>query len=40
MDYLVKTETFEGPVHVLLSMIQDRKLHVSEVSLAEVTDDF
>ena len=40
MDYLVKTESFEGPVHVLLSMIEDRKLHVSEISLAAVTEDF
>jgi segregation and condensation protein A len=40
MDYLVKTGDFEGPVHVLLEMIQDRKLHVSEVALASVTEDF
>jgi segregation and condensation protein A len=40
MDYLVKQGTFEGPVHLLLELIQGRKLHVSEVSLAVVTDDF
>lgn len=40
MEYLVKTGEFEGPVHLLLQLIQDRKLHVSEVSLAAVTEDF
>lgn len=40
MDYLVKTEQFEGPVHMLLTMIEHRKMHVSEVSLATVTEDF
>lgn len=40
MEYLIKTEQFQGPVHLLLQLIQDRKLHVSEVSLASVTEDF
>ena len=40
MDYLVKYGEFEGPVHVLLELIQNRKMHVSEVSLAAVTEDF
>lgn len=40
MDYLVKSGEFEGPVHLLLQLIQDRKMHVSEVSLAAVTEDF
>ncbi len=40
MDYLVKTEQFEGPIHVLLTMIEGRKMHVSEISLATVTEDF
>lgn len=40
MEYLVKTGEFEGPVHVLLQLVQDRKLHVSELSLAAVTEDF
>lgn len=40
MDYLVKTGDFEGPIHILLQFIQERKLHVSEVSLATVTEDF
>lgn len=40
MDYLVKSGEFEGPIHLLLELIQGRKLHVSEVSLATVTEDF
>lgn len=40
MDYLVKSESFQGPIHVLLDLIQGRKLHVSEISLASVTEDF
>lgn len=40
MEYLVKTGEFAGPVHVLLQLIQDRKMHVSEISLAAVTEDF
>lgn len=40
MDYLVKSGEFEGPIHVLLNLIQGRKLHVSEISLAHVTEEF
>ncbi len=40
MDYLVKSGEFEGPVHLLLQLIQDRKMHVSEVSLSQVAEDF
>ena len=40
MEYLVKANEFEGPIHVLLGLIQDRKMHVSEISLATVAEDF
>lgn len=40
MEYLVKQGEFEGPIHVLLELIQHRKLHVSEISLSLVTEDF
>lgn len=40
MDYQVTTAAFSGPVHLLLELIQGRKMHVSEVSLAAVTEDF
>ena len=39
-EYVVKTTEFEGPIHLLLKLIEDRKMHVSEVSLASVTEDF
>jgi len=38
--YVVKTNDFEGPIHILLGLIEDRKMHVSEVSLSVVTEDF
>ncbi|MBX4195480.1 segregation/condensation protein A [Candidatus Parcubacteria bacterium] len=40
MDYSVKTAVFEGPLDLLLDLIERRKLFVSDVSLSEVTDDF
>ncbi len=38
--YTVKTPTFEGPLDVLLSLIESRKLFINEISLADVTGDF
>lgn len=38
--YKVKTGSFEGPLDLLLSLIEERKLFVNEVSLAEVTNDY
>ncbi len=38
--FTVKHEKFEGPFEALLELIEKRKLHVSEVSLASVADDF
>lgn len=38
--YTVKTEVFEGPLHLLLDLIEKRKLLINDVSLAEVADDF
>lgn len=39
-EYSVKTSVFEGPLEVLLELIEKRKLFVNEVSLAQVTDDY
>ncbi|HVY35908.1 MAG TPA: ScpA family protein [Candidatus Paceibacterota bacterium] len=36
----VKHEQFEGPLEVLLELIEKRKLFVNDISLAAVTDDF
>ncbi len=38
--YTVKTPVFEGPLGLLLSLIESRKLFVNEISLAKVTDDY
>lgn len=38
--FTIKHEKFEGPLDVLLDLIEERKLHVSDVSLASVADDF
>lgn len=38
--YQLKLPTFEGPLDLLLSVIEKRKLSISDVSLASVSDDF
>ena len=38
--YKVKAGSFEGPLDLLLSLIEQRKLFVNEISLAEVTNDY
>lgn len=38
--YQVKLEKFEGPLGLLLEMIEKRKLSINEVSLAEVTGQY
>ena len=39
-DFLVSAGEFEGPLDLLLSLIEKRKLHISDVSLAEITDAY
>ncbi|MEK7614715.1 MAG: ScpA family protein [Patescibacteria group bacterium] len=38
--YRVKTGSFEGPMELLLSLIEKRKLFINEISIAEVTNDY
>lgn len=38
--YHVKLEHFEGPLDLLYQMIETKKLDITEVSLAQVTDQF
>ena len=38
--YKVNLEAFSGPLDLLLRLIEDRKLHISEISLVEITDDY
>ncbi len=40
MSFQIKTEVFEGPLELLLSLIEKRKLLINDISLAQVTDDF
>ncbi len=36
----VKTSVYEGPLDVLLELIEKRKLLINDISLAEVTDEY
>lgn len=36
----VKTEVFEGPLHLLLELIEKRKLLINDISLAKVADEY
>ncbi len=38
--FKVKIGDFEGPLDLLLTLIEKRKLHISDVSLAQVTEDY
>jgi segregation and condensation protein A len=39
-SFNVRTERFEGPLDLLLSLIEARKLYINEIALAEVTDAY
>lgn len=39
-DFKIKQEAFEGPLDLLLSLIEKRKLLINDISLAKVTDDY
>jgi segregation and condensation protein A len=38
--FKIKIEGFEGPLELLLSLIEKRKLPINDVSLSQVTDDY
>lgn len=38
--FAVKSGTFEGPLDLLLDLIEKRKLHISDVSLSAIADDY
>ncbi len=40
MSFTVKQERFEGPLELLLDLIEKKKLFVNDVSLAKVADDY
>lgn len=39
-DFPVNTEIFEGPLSLLLDLIEKRKLLINEISLSQVTNEF
>lgn len=40
MSYKVKLQQFEGPLDLLLQLIEEQKLDITQVSLAQVTDQY
>lgn len=40
MDFRIEQEKFEGPLELLVELIENEKLSVSEISLAKVADDY
>lgn len=38
--YEIKTEKFAGPLEKLLELIEERKMEITAISLAEITNDF
>jgi segregation and condensation protein A len=39
-DFTIKTEAFEGPLDLLLSLIEKRKLFINDISLSTVTEEY
>ena len=39
-NFSVKTPVFEGPMELLLDLVEKRKLLINDISLAEVTDEY
>jgi segregation and condensation protein A len=39
-EFNIKTEIFEGPLDLLLSLIEKRKLFINDISLSKVADDY
>lgn len=40
MPYAIKTEKFEGPMDLLLGLIESKELSINEICLAEVADGY
>ena len=38
--FKIKTDVFEGPLDLLLSLVEKRKLFINEISLAKIADDY
>jgi segregation and condensation protein A len=40
MSFTIKTQVFEGPLDLLLSLIEKRKLFINDIALSKVADDY
>lgn len=40
VDHYVKTEQFEGPLDMLLDLVEKRKLFINDLALAQVADEY
>lgn len=40
MSFAIKTEAFEGPLELLIELVEKRKLLINDISIAEVTDEY
>lgn len=38
--FAIKTEVFEGPMELLIELVEKRKLLINDISLAQVTDEY
>ena len=39
-SFAIKTETFEGPLELLIELVEKRKLLINDISLSAVTDEY
>lgn len=39
-DFAIKTDVFEGPLDLLIELVEKHKLLINDISLAEVTDEY
>lgn len=40
LGFAIKTPVFEGPLELLIELVEKRKLLINDISLAEVTDEY
>lgn len=40
LGFVIKTESFNGPLDVLLHLIEKRKLFINDISLSKITDEY
>jgi segregation and condensation protein A len=40
MSFQIKMDQFEGPLDLLLTLIESKKLHISEIALRDVTEEY